>query len=252
MIDIHTHVLPDIDDGPRDILEATRIVKCAFESGTRTIVATPHVLNRLDFNRNMIIMKNYNETRRHLESEVPGLTLLFGSEIYFQPKLVELLEFETATINGGGRYMLIEFPLIDIPKQFDRELKELHKGGVTPIIAHPERNVLVQKQPDLVRKMIDDGAVIQMNAGSLTGVFGRTVKKMAQSLLKKGWVHLIASDAHSVNSRGPDLQAALEVAANVIGMAAARRLVQDHPQRIIEGSPWPGAKTVCSIAGGTR
>ncbi|MCX6639015.1 MAG: hypothetical protein NTW14_00825 [bacterium] len=252
MIDIHTHVLPDLDDGPRDLPETTQLLRNAYENGTRTIVATPHVLNRLDFNRNMIILKNFNQTRRHIEVEIPGLKMLAGSEIYFQPRLADLLQFEAATLNGTGKYMLVEFPLIDIPKSFDRELKDLRKEGVTPVIAHPERNALVLKRPAIVGKMIEEGALIQMNAGSITGHFGRTVKKMAQNLLKRGWVHVIASDAHGLVHRGPDLQEALEIASDEIGVAAARRLVMENPQTIIEGLPWTGAKTLCSIAGGTR
>jgi len=99
--------------------------------------------------------------------------------------------------------------------------------------------------------MVDAGALIQINAGSLTGLFGRAVKKLAHNLLKRGWVHVIASDAHSVNHRGPDLRAAVFAASDTIGVAKAGRLVWDNPRTIVEALPSPGRETLEFITGGT-
>ncbi len=252
MIDIHTHILPGLDDGPENFAESLLLARSAVENGTRVMVATPHVLNGLDMNRNMQITANFNRFRRQLKREIPELTLILGSEIYFRPHLADLAYLEVATIGGAGRYMLVEFSLGEIPKGFDRELKNLRKAGIIPIVAHPERNATALRRPSLIGQMVACGALIQINAGSITGSFGRPVKKLAHNLLKRGWVHVIASDAHSAFQRGPGLEAAVSAAETILGAAKSRRLVHDHPARIIEGLPWPEGETLESTIGGMR
>lgn len=250
MIDLHVHILPGLDDGPGTIEESVALAKAAFKAGTRTLVATPHVLNLFDENRNSLIVREYARLKKHLESELPGLVLLLGTEIYFRPGLSELVQLEAATINNTGRYIMVEFPLVDLPGGFEKELENLRSNGVIPIIAHPERTIAVLKKPALIGRMIGAGAVIQINAGSLTGFFGRSVRKMAHNLLCDGWVHVIASDAHGVDGRIPSLKAAISAATESIGEAAARCLVDEHPRAILEGLPWPGNKAGVLIAGG--
>ena len=252
MIDIHAHILPGLDDGPKTIPEALALARAAWNAGTEILVATPHVLDHLDLNHNLLILTRYEELKRLLESELPGLQLLLGSELYFRPNLSNLTHYEVATICGTGCYMLVEFSLIDIPGGFERELKNLRRSGIIPVIAHPERTASVHKRPSLIGRMVEAGALIQVNAGSLTGLFGRVVKRLAHNLLKKGWVHVIASDAHDLNQRGPDLQAAVSAAAEIVGVAEAGRLVRDNPRMIIEGWPWPEENVLEFTAGGTR
>jgi protein-tyrosine phosphatase len=252
MIDIHTHILPGLDDGPENEEESIMLARSAVENGTHTIVATPHVLNGLDMNRNIQIAANFNRFRRKLKREIPELTLVLGSEIYFRPRLADLAYLEVATIGGAGRYMLVEFSLGDIPKGFDRELKNLRKEGIIPIVAHPERNAAVLRRPSLIGQMVSCGALIQINAGSITGSFGKQVKKLAHNLLKRGWVHVIASDAHSAFQRGPGLEAAVSAAEEILGAAKSRRLVNDHPGIIVEGLPWIEGETLEYTIGGMR
>ncbi|TKJ40387.1 hypothetical protein CEE37_08680 [candidate division LCP-89 bacterium B3_LCP] len=252
MTDIHTHLLPGLDDGPEIIAESLEVAQAAYSAGTRTIITTPHILNMLDTNRNNHIVSEYREFKDILEVECPGLNLLLGSEIYFRPNLAELVHHEVATLNGTGKYMLVEFSLTDIPKGFERELVNLRSQGVVPIIAHPERNIAALKKPSFIGRMIDAGGLIQLNSGSLTGSFGRPVRKLAHNLLKRGWVHFIASDTHGLNHRGPGLEAAISAAADVIGMAEARRLVDEYPEVVIEGREWPDNKALVSSVGGVK
>ncbi|RJP80384.1 MAG: phosphotransferase [Candidatus Zixiibacteriota bacterium] len=240
MVDIHTHVLPDLDDGPGTVEESLDLARAAWEAGTRTIVATPHVLNLATLGDNSLIYQRFEEFRATLQAVLPELNLVLGSEIYFQPHLSDYLCFPAATLNNTRRYMLVEFSLGDIPRGWEREIAAMRKNGVIPVLAHPERNAVVIGKPALVGKMVAEGALIQMNAGSLTGQFGSAVKKVAQILLRKGWVHVIASDSHSAEHRGPDLRKAVDVAAGEIGAAAAGRLVQENPWFILKGGPWPG------------
>lgn len=252
MLDIHTHIIPDLDDGPEDVSDALKIARIAQRAGTKCLVATPHILNSLDMTRNLNILNRFQEFKGEVKTAVPGLKVLLGSEIYFRPNLSLLVNYDIATINQTGRYMLVEFSLLDLPREFDRELKDLRQDGVIPIIAHPERNMAVIKRPSLIHRMIKAGALIQLNSGSITGSFGRRVKKLAYNLLKGGWVHFIASDAHSVNHRGPDLQMAVSVVANLIGVTAASRLVLDHPQIVVDGLPWHDEKSQVTFIGGIK
>jgi len=242
MVDIHTHILPDLDDGPATPEESLDLARVAWEAGTRTIVATPHVLNCLNLANNSHIHKKFKEFKALLKLQLPDMNLLLGSEIYFQPNLSQYANYDAATLNGTHRYMLVEFPLGDIPKGFEKELSAMARVSLVPVIAHPERNALIIGKPALVGKMLEAGVLIQINAGSLTGLFGSTVKKVAQNLLKKGWVHVIASDAHESFNRGPDLRKAMSEAAQIIGAAAASRLVADNPRLIVEGKSLPGAR----------
>lgn len=240
MVDIHSHILPDLDDGPSTVEESLELAHGAFNAGTRTLVATPHVLNCMNLANNSQINRKFKEFKTLLQEKLPDLTLLLGTEIYFQPNLSQYANYDAATLNGTRRYILVEFPLGDIPKQYERELAALARFGLTPVIAHPERNALVIGKPALAGKMVEAGGILQMNAGSLTGLFGSTVRKVAQNLLKKGWVHVIASDAHDPVKRGPDLRKAVAEAAEIIGAAAAGRLVADNPRLLLEGKTLPG------------
>jgi protein-tyrosine phosphatase len=240
MVDIHTHILPDLDDGPSTVEEALAMARAALAAGTRTIVATPHVLNCMNLANNSVIHTKFKDFQSLLRHEVPGLNLLLGTEIYFQPHLSQYANYEAATLNGTRRYMLVEFPMGDIPKGYERELADMARFSLIPVIAHPERNALVIGKPALAGKMVEAGALLQMNTGSLTGHFGSTIRKVAQILLKKGWVHALASDTHDPIKRGPDLRMALAEAAEIIGAAAAGRLVADNPRLIVEGKSLPG------------
>jgi protein-tyrosine phosphatase len=240
MVDIHTHILPDLDDGPSTLEESLDMARAAFESGTRTIVATPHVLNCMNLTNNSQIHKKFKDFKAILQQEVPGLTLLLGTEIYFQPNLSQYANYDAATLNGTRRYMLVEFPMGDIPKGYEKELISMARCSITPVIAHPERNALIISKPALAGKIVEAGALLQLNTGSLTGQFGSTIRKVAQILLKKGWVHVIASDAHDPVKRGLDLREAAAEAAEIIGAAAAGRLVADYPRLLLEGKSLPG------------
>jgi protein-tyrosine phosphatase len=252
MIDLHVHILPELDDGPETVAEAIALAKAAFEDGTKTLVATPHILNHFDERRNQRFLEVYSSLKRRLESELPNLELLLGSEIYFRPGLYGLAHLEAATINNTGRYMLVEFPFAGLPEGFEKELAALKQTGVIPIIAHPERTIPLFKKPSLINRILDAGALLQINAGSLTGVFGRSIKKMAYNLLKERIGHLIATDGHGVNRRMPSLKAAYFAAAEVMGEAEARRLVEEHPRLILEGLPCPANRAETTVVGGIK
>ncbi len=239
MIDLHAHILPDVDDGPADTEESLAMVRMAAEDGIDTICATPHLLERPGRQRVELFETRFSGLAEAiLQKELP-VRLVLGAEIYFQPDLERFLDYPSLTVNGTGRYLLCEFPMPGIPPGADRVIFQLIMSGIIPILAHPERNFSVLRDETVLEPMLHSGALLQINAGSLEGQFGRRVKKCALSLLKKGTVHLIGSDAHNASSRPVRLSPAVDIAAGVVGPRAARALVDDHPRCILMGRPLP-------------
>jgi protein-tyrosine phosphatase len=162
-----------------------------------------------------------------------------GSEVYFQSGLEKILDFPRLTLNGMGKYLLIELPMQEIPPGAERVIFNLIMAGIIPIVAHPERNFSVLKNEANLQPIIRAGALIQVNAGSLEGQFGRGPKRTALSLLGKGLVQLIGSDAHNATNRPVELAGAVENAARVVGQEKARLMVTAYPERILAGEPLP-------------
>jgi protein-tyrosine phosphatase len=147
----------------------------------------------------------------------------------------KILAFPRLTLNGTGKYLLLEFPMQGIPPGAEKIIFGLVMGGVIPIVAHPERNFSVLKDETVLQPIIRMGTLIQVNAGSLEGQFGRQVKKTALSLLKRGLVQLVGSDAHNALDRSIELRGAVESAAQVVGSDIAQLLVTTNPERILAG-----------------
>lgn len=201
MIDIHSHILPGIDDGSKSIEMTLDMIKRAEREGLKNIVATPH------FRRGCFEI-TYNEVKdlvlkinKLLESEGIDIKVHAGQEVYFSEKIID--DFEEGIIGtiNDGKYMLIEFPMRKIPKEAADYMYELKLRGVTPIIAHPERYSEVISNVEVLNQFIDEGCLFQLNAGSVRGDFGKDVKKTAEKLIKYGVYSFIGSDAHNNKSR---------------------------------------------------
>lgn len=176
------------------------------------------------------------------------LKILPGADVHFcDQTLRQLDERNLTTIGDGGKYVLLEFPFQGIPYGAEAVLFQMITTGSIPIISHPERNFEVGRNPRLYYKMIRMGCLGQVTGMSLTGGFGPGVKRVAEKLLTKGLVHLIASDAHSTTGRPPVLSPAVRVAARIVGQQEAQRMVTEYPQAILEGRrPDVRAPTGCS------
>jgi protein-tyrosine phosphatase len=236
MIDIHTHILPGLDDGPDSIEEALAMARCAAAGGTRIMVSTPHVVTGLYPNSREVILAALEELKEAIEENGIPLTVLPGSECRLEPDLSQRLSRgELLTINDGGRYLLVELPPMLVPEYTAQVFYELQLQGVTPIIAHPERNAGFVREPGLLYDLIYRGALSQITAGSLTGHLGAAAAAAAKKFLERGYVQFIASDAHSCGGRGPLLAAAAGAAARLLGEEQAQSLVAGNPQRAIQG-----------------
>ncbi|MFC1549263.1 tyrosine-protein phosphatase [Nitrospirota bacterium] len=230
MIDIHCHILPGIDDGPKTMDESVSMARMAVEDGVTDIVATPHI--NFELTDPARIQTMVSELNSRLEEESISLKVHAGADVsaVIDPALVGAY-----TVNGS-RYVLLEFPYGRIPASARATVFRFASSGLRPIITHPERNWSVISNPALVLELIESGALVQVTAGSITGEFGPESEACANRLLKDGYVHFIASDAHSPLRRKPLLSEAVGMAGKIIGEIAALALVRDNPEAVLSDS----------------
>jgi protein-tyrosine phosphatase len=238
VIDLHSHILPGLDDGARTLEEAIEIARSAVRDGTRAIAATPHV--REDYPTTADAMANgVVQLRRALEREGIDLLVLPGGEISLeQLDRLGRDELRHFSLAGNPSYLLLETPYTDWPLSFGEIVFRLSAAGVTPIIGHPERNTAVQQDMEKVAELVRAGALIQVTAASLDGRLGKRTRSCAMRLLDAGLVHLVGSDAHSPGLR----EVGLSRAAAAIGdERLARWLTEEIPAAIVEDEPLPPA-----------
>ena len=237
MIDLHTHILPGLDHGPSDWDEALEMCRIAVADGTTTLAATPHV-SEIFPNSPQRIEAAVVEMRRRLGDAGIPLMVHVGGDYHIRP---DLSPRNVLTLGGNGRYFLLEFPYQVLPPRADVFIKTLLDRGLVPIVTHPERTASLQRDWHRLEPLVKAGALVQITAGSLLGEFGPAATAVAKHFLKKGWVHLLASDAHWVHERSPRLAAGLAAAAPIVGESAARALVDQNPQAILEGRDLAGS-----------
>ena len=231
MIDLHCHILPGVDDGPQSFEEAVAMAKIAVEDGVTIVAATPHILpNSYQATELADILTQLNN--RLLDLNIP-LKLFMGAEVSFQMPPSMLKGY---TINNTS-YVLIEFPHSHLPADAGQIIFNLQVNGFLPIIAHPERNPSVIKDPSSILNLLGEGVYLQLTAASVAGKFGKSVQKCAVKLLESGCVHLLGTDAHSPIGRRPILSQGLKAASKVIGAEKALKLVTVNPEAVIAGKP---------------
>ncbi len=239
LIDLHTHILPGMDDGAADLEQALAMARTAADDGITIIAATPHVLAGEYDNSRVQILQKIGELQQVLEAEGINIKIMPGAEYYIEADLPRrLADGQLLTINDGGKYLLVELPAMMVPDYTARVLYELQLQGVTPILAHPERNSGFARDPKLLQVFIERGFLVQITAGSITGKFGKAVSKTAMAFLQNGCVHIIASDAHSAskhNPRIPVLSPACAILQRKYGTDMARQLSSGNPEKILAG-----------------
>ena len=237
MIDIHCHILPNIDDGPSSMDESIAMARLAVDDGIHTIVATPHSLNGVYTTTVTQIVEKVAELHVALARHEIKLQVCPGSDVHICPGLVDrIAEEQACTINDANKYIILEFPTQMIPPGVKDELFQLKLQGITPVISHPERIALIQRDGSLMKEFIAMGALGQVTAMSVTGDFGMQVQETAEELIRERLVHIIATDAHSADGRPPILSAAVERAAEILGSYdEASQMVTDIPAAILAG-----------------
>lgn len=240
MIDLHTHILPGFDDGAQTLTEALAIARVAESERISCMVASPHVLDEEALRRTREIAHAVAALQRALEEEGIAIKVVPAAEVHIRDDLVTHLRAGLPlTINDNGRYLLLEPPFQQLPMCAEQVVFELLANGVTPIITHPERSLGFRNQPELLYRMVDNGALAQLTANSLTGMMGPDVQRFSRLMLEHGLAQIMSTDAHSPDRRPPLLQSAVAAAAELIGEQAAQRLVQDNPARVLAGKVVP-------------
>ncbi len=236
MIDIHSHILPGLDDGAPDLDEALLMAQMAVEDGIEAIIATPHVISGVFDQTRQGIFVAVASMRAALHAAGIPLAILPGAECHLEPDLPQrLADGQLMTLNDTGRYLLVELPASMVPDYTGKVLYEIQLQGVTPIIAHPERNAEVIRRPDVLLEFSKRGILSQVTTASVAGHFGKKVQRTALALCMAGTSQFVASDAHSSRSRTPVLSPASAQLESAVGKEAAQAMLSDNPARVIAG-----------------
>lgn len=204
MIDIHTHILPLIDDGAQSLDQALEMLSIASMGKTKSIILTPHCNVRHKFENyyGESLKKQFNYFKKKAASFF-SLELFLGMEVYATDHIVTLINKGKIITLNHSRYLLIEFPFSSHPRWATNILSQISALGITPIIAHPERYPFIASQPDILYDWVSCGSLVQINRSSLFGKFGTAVKHLSLQLLEHNLVHFVASDCHSHIYRTP-------------------------------------------------
>lgn len=236
MIDIHTHVLPEVDDGARSWEMAVHMCRMAAEDGIEHIVATPHANDDYVYDRDWL-----RSVLQELQQRVgPAPRLSLGCDFHFSyDNLRELGKSPHRFTIEDTPYLLIELSDFAVPPSVTSQLKELLERGLRPIITHPERNLLLQRRPERTLEWVRLGCAVQVTASSLTGLWGEKAKQISQWLLRNHAVHILATDCHSIDGRPPVLSTARDLVHELYGHEIAEALVQTNPRAILAAEPLP-------------
>jgi protein-tyrosine phosphatase len=227
MIDIHCHILPGIDDGADRLQTSIAMATMAARDGITTVIATPHT-DGITVNK-IVVQQAVDQLNIEISGQGIDLEVAAGYEI--PAELVCNLQSHTLE---GSCFILVEFPHHYLPEDAVETLHSLVQAGRKPIIAHPERNGSVLRNPDLLRDLIAVGSMIQLTAASVTGDLGPDILHCANYLLRNQLVHFLATDSHSPTFRKPVLSQARKAAARLIGRDEADKLVVDNPKKILK------------------
>ena len=236
MVDIHCHILPGIDDGSTSWETTAEMCRVAAEDGITHIAATPHCNDEFDYDRD-----RYTEMLAELADAAEGkLTFSLGCDFHFSyDNIQDALANPRRYTIGDSQYLLIEFSDYGLPPSVKDDLFSLSSCGMVPIITHPERNQILLRKPQLVLEMVEQGCLVQVTANAITGFWGSRSKKMAEWLLKREAVHVIASDAHDPERRKPVLSEARRAVVKLASEDVADALVTHNPAAIVEGKSLP-------------
>jgi protein-tyrosine phosphatase len=235
MIDIHSHILPGLDDGSQSLEQSVAMLEVAAAAGTTDIVATPHANLEFTFDPGVI-----DEKIAELRAASPaGPRIHRGCDFHLIPENIEdaLAHPEKYSINGKG-YLLIEFSDLLIPKTTSEIFERMLRAGLVPIVTHPERNELLQRRMDEMAGWVASGCLMQVTGHSLLGRFGKAPRAAARELMRRGMVHFVASDAHDTQFRSPALDEARRYVAAAYGEPAAAVLFEQNPGAALIGAPW--------------
>jgi len=236
VFDIHCHILPEVDDGPKSWDIAVEMCRMAAADGITHTVATPHANNRYSYDRDYL-----KEVLSQLQARAgtsPQLTLGCDFHLSYE-NLESVLDQPHSYTIGETNYLLVELSNYGVPIQIADCFMRLGNRGLTPILTHPERNPILQQTPQRVLEWVEQGCLVQVTASALTGFWGERPEIIARWLLDRSAVHFLATDAHDHKRRVPILSQGRDLAAQIAGSEYAQALVESNPAAVVGGQPIP-------------
>lgn len=238
MVDLHCHILPATDDGALSLEEAVAMCRAAAADGIKVIVATPHMFDGVHETPS-------GETVRERIAQVMAASggcvqIVPGGEVRYSHEIFQEAKDPNTRIKlNGTSYMLLEFAFQMVPPNIEMTIFQMLNAGITPVIAHPERNKRIQKHPEILADLVERGAFAQLDAGSLTKSFGVEPYQSAKRMIEAGLAHFISTDAHHLERRRPILSDAVAVATSIGGAEYALAMVTENPEALINDRAIP-------------
>jgi len=236
MIDMHSHILPGVDDGARKDAQALQMLEMAIQDGVTVQVLTPHIQPGVYNNTLPILEEQFSLFQLLIRNQGLNIELRLAAEVRIGPEIMPMVQSNTIPWLGRWedyRVMLLELPHTQIPVGSINLIHWLLEHKVLPMIAHPERNRELQQDTNKLEPFLDAGCLTQVTARSITDGFGPEPKRVATQLLQAGNVTVLASDCHNLSGRPPDLSSGYQAAAEIIGEEQARLLVNDNPLTLL-------------------
>jgi len=229
MVDIHSHIIPGIDDGSKNMEMTLEMIRNAEKEGTKEIIATPHYF--LEYGEATIneVKNHVKEINGILENEKIDVKIYSGQEVYFSEKIIEDYMIGNIGTLNDSRYMLVEFSMEKFDENIFDVLYELQVRNIVPIIAHPERYKPFKEKPTLINDFINQGYLFQVNAGSIEGKFGETIRKTADLFLKSHIYNFIGSDAHNIKIRNTGVKKAVDL----LGEDINKDIFKDSSKKVL-------------------
>lgn len=237
MIDLHSHILPALCDGAQNLETSLQMARMAVADGTTHLACTPHIYPGLYENTTELIEQARVNLQAELDKQAIPLTLIIGADIQLSPKVMRGLKNGSMPTLNHSRYFLLEPSHHVAVTDLAEQVANFINAGFVPIITHPERLHWIEDHYSVFVESVKRGAWIQITAGAITGIFGKTAKKYAERFLKEGLVHIIASDAHNIEQRSPILSTAIAAAVTILGNEKlVLPMVTTIPQAVLENA----------------
>lgn len=234
MIDFHSHVLPNVDDGSKSVEETFKLLEEAKEAGFDGVISTSHYMEEY-YEVNVAERKVWiNALSENLYKKNIDLKLYLGNEIYISKNIIDFLETGKATSINNSNYVLFEFPLNSKPMDMYDIIYDMLEYKLVPVLAHPERYSFVQKEPNLVYDLIQKGVLMQSNYGSILGMYGEKAQIIVRKLLENNMVHFLGSDVHRANSIYSKIQSSLGEIEAIVGEEKLKEISSVNPKLVVD------------------
>lgn len=235
MVDLHHHLLPGLDDGSPDIPTSLEMARIAVADGITHVVCTPHASGRYSFKPELVAERAAELRAALAEAGIP-LTLGLGCDLHLSyDNIQDAIEHPHRYSINGHDHLLVELPDHTLSPSLKETFFELRRAGLIPILTHPERNPVLQREPNRMLPWLRDGLLTQVTAGSVLGHMGKRAQGIAEKMLANRWVHFLATDAHDPKRRPPQMRAARELISKRYGTLYADLLCRDNPMAAFQG-----------------